>query len=367
MVNNNRPVFDYAASGRPMVITDTIQSVIDEASEQQRDVGHVIEQFEAAEADEFCNNPEYQEKIKDGYRESGVNLASITVGTEKGAGFFTLPRTQARIDSAEWLEKITSPEKAREVVAEDNVGFIFNTQNLGDEIGTDLDAVNELYNAGYRIFQLTYNNHNSLGAGCTDRSNARLSDFGIKVVERLNELGGIVDLSHSGTETTKDAIEISNDPVAFTHAACKSLSDHYRNKTDEEIKALAENNGYMGIVAVPPFCAVDEENPSLDKFFDHLEHAISILGIDRVGLSTDFGNIDAKVPEKHLEEYQIMAHRRGFPKDHGKNFHGEGFGEFKTYTDFSVIIKGLEDRYTEQEVNKILGENFLSFWERVNE
>jgi len=251
-------------------------------------------------------------------------------------------------------------------VSTDELGIVLNTQNLGRAIGEDLDAIEALYDGGVRIFQLTYNPQNLLGTGCYGRSDSGLSDLGVGAVERLNDLGGIVDLSHCGRATTLDAIDVSADPVAITHAGCAAVADHNRCKDDEVLEALADANGYMGIVGVPWFLAPDEDDPSIDVFFEHLEHAVSILGVDRVGIGTDFGHVDAAAPDAYLQSAREYMIAKGFPEDYGEGY-GSGFGEMRSYTDWPVLRRELGERYDEAEVRGILGENFLSFWERLSD
>lgn len=90
-----------------------------------------------------------------------------------------------------------------------------------------------LYQLGTRCIQLTYNLRNLLGDGCTERTNAGLSDFGVAVVERMNAPGIVVDLSHSGEQTSRDGIAFSKRPPAFTHTMCRAIYDHVRAKPDD--------------------------------------------------------------------------------------------------------------------------------------
>ncbi|NNE06225.1 MAG: dipeptidase [Xanthomonadales bacterium] len=154
----------------------------------------------------------------------------------------------------------------------------------------DADNVEVLHALGMRCFQLTYNQRNRLGDGSTERTNAGLSDFGIEVVERMNEVGVLVDLSHCGRQTTLDGIGFSQKPVAFTHTMCEALrSGHPRAKTDAQIRALAEKGGVIGIAAIGYFIGPDPGGATtIDTYIDHVEHAINLAGIEHVGLSTDF-------------------------------------------------------------------------------
>jgi membrane dipeptidase len=150
--------------------------------------------------------------------------------------------------------------------------------------------VEALYALGMRSFQLTYNHRNSLGDGCLERTNAGLSKLGIEVVERMNEVGVMIDLSHCGRQTTLDAINFSKKPVAITHTMCESLrKKHPRAKTDEQIRACADKGGVIGIAALGYFIGPDPGGATtIDDYVAHIEHAVSIAGHDHVALSSDF-------------------------------------------------------------------------------
>jgi len=154
----------------------------------------------------------------------------------------------------------------------------------------DVDNVDILYAMGTRCFQLTYNSRNLLGDGSTERTNAGLSDFGLEVVKRMNDLGIIIDVSHSGKQTTMDAVEFSEKPIAFTHTMCESLRrGHPRAKEDAALKALADKGGVAGIAALGYFIG---KNPgtetTIETYADHIDHAVKVMGIDHVGVSSDF-------------------------------------------------------------------------------
>ena len=371
-------VFDYAASapweqaitahGGIDEINHHIRRMVDEGASKdecwERIWDHEVRQFET--------DPSVRTAVRDIYQTAGVDLVSVTpwvheTGTSEHLGQRRdLARWQVRFDAAEWLDKVTSPEEARRVARSDAVGVILNTQNVGGAIDGSVDTIDILYNEGVRIFQLTYNYQNLVGTGCNDPSAGGLSAFGRDVVDRINELGGIVDVSHCGKRTTLNTIEYSDDPVAVTHAGCQAVADHYRGKSDEEIEALAEADGYMGIVSLPWFIAPGEPAPTLDVLLDHLEHAASILGTDRIGLGTDFFPADTRFPEELLAYYKEHIIELGFDREKvERRSIADGIGAFETYEDWPAIRSKLRERFSPPAVEGVLGENFLDYWERV--
>lgn len=157
----------------------------------------------------------------------------------------------------------------------------------------DVDRIDEFHDFGVRMMQPTYNSQTLVGDGCTERTDAGLSHFGVDVVERLNDLDMVVDLSHCGHATSMDAIDVSEAPPAFTHAMCRGLYEHPRGKTDEELEAFAERDGFFGVVALPTFLGLSED---LEAMVDHIEHAAEIVGVDCVGITTDWGTWTKEVP-----------------------------------------------------------------------
>jgi membrane dipeptidase len=122
---------------------------------------------------------------------------------------------------------------------------------------------------GLRCVQLTYNTQNLLGSGSTERVDGRISDYGEQIIKSMNEVGMLVDVSHSGDKTTLDAIELSPRPIAFTYSNCRALNNHPRLKTDEAIRELAAKGGVMGITGVRMFVK-DKEPTTVEDIIDHI-------------------------------------------------------------------------------------------------
>jgi membrane dipeptidase len=176
-------------------------------------------------------------------------------------------------------------EKAKK---SDRTAVVMNFQNATMLEG-DADNVEALHALGMRCFQLTYNYRNLLGDGCLERTNAGLSEFGVEVVERMNSVGVMVDLSHCGRQTSLDGIEFSDKPVAMTHTFCAGLREHPRAKPDETIRACAEKGGVIGIAALGYFIGPDPGGETtIEHYADQIEYAVKIAGHEHVALSTDF-------------------------------------------------------------------------------
>lgn len=226
----------------------------------------------------------------------------------------------------------------------------------------DVDNVDVLYEMGARCFQLTYNSRNLVGDGSTERTNAGLSDFGVAVVERMNDLGIIVDVSHSGKQTTLDAIHLSKKPIAFTHTMCESLRpNHPRAKEDSALKTLAENGGVAGIAALGYFIG---KNPGTDTtietYVDHIDHAVKLMGIDHVGLSTDFPvrGIKSWATKENWYDPRIKFYKKEYDVQWPA-----WIPELDEPERFRNLLPVLDRRgYTTGDMEKLLGQNWLRFF-----
>ncbi|HJP32316.1 MAG TPA: dipeptidase [Candidatus Latescibacteria bacterium] len=149
-----------------------------------------------------------------------------------------------------------------------------------------LYAIDALYELGVRTMTLTHSARTEAADGCEVEGGGGLTGFGRDVVRRMNELGLLVDVSHLNERGFWDTLEHSTAPVVASHSCCWALCDHRRNLTDEQLRALGDAGGVVGITFVPFF--VDTSAPSLDRLVEHFEHALEVAGGTSVGLGSDF-------------------------------------------------------------------------------
>ena len=226
-------------------------------------------------------------------RASGLTCASVTVGpvgtrpsAEALEGIFRdIGILEAEVDRhPDVLCKIKRHEDVAIAKSSRRLGLIYALQD-GVAFEDNLDRLQMLYRFGLRIIQPTYNLRNLLGDGCLEPGNAGLSKSGRDAIRRMNELGILVDLSHCGRQTTNEAMEASTRPVAFTHTGCAAVYDHPRNKTDEQLRALADKGGVAGIYFMPYLRPSGQ--PMAEDVIRHVEHALQAAGEDHVGIGTD--------------------------------------------------------------------------------
>jgi membrane dipeptidase len=277
------------------------------------------------------------------------------------------------------LMKATGPGDIRRAKKEGKHAVIMNFQDTialggGSNFDEELDRINTFHSLGVRIIQLTYNLRNFVGDGSTERYESGLSYFGSLVVERLNELRIIVDTSHCGYKTTLDAVEASKVPAAATHTSCKSVYDHTRGKTDEELKAIAEKGGYIGTYMVPTFIGFEG---GINDWLDHIDYVVDLVGAEHIGIGTDNTHRSANYPKRlalaPFEEMDRKMNWTGFRPEHRL---GVEYSEGYTYppypnTDLAWVnwpffSAALVSRgYSDEEIRGFIGGNFLRYWEKI--
>jgi len=236
-----------------------------------------------------------------------------------------------------------------------------NTASIAD----DLDKLDFFNNLGVRSMQMTYNTRNLSGDGCMERTNSGLSEFGINVIARMNELGMLVDLSHAGMATMADAIQFSQQPVIISHGGCKAVFDHPRNSTDQNIKVLADKGGIIGIYQINPFIGPKARN-NLDDYLNHIDHAVKIAGMDHVGIGSDREH--RPVPDTEEEKRKLEEELANYYPDKTQQIHWPFFiSELNHPRRMETVWAGLEKRgYKNADIEKIMGKNCYRVINEVN-
>ena len=247
--------------------------------------------------------------------------------------------------------------------AEGKAAVMMGFQNT-TPLEKSIDNMDILYQAGTRWMQLTYNQRNLVGDGCTERTNAGISDYGIEVVERMNELGIVIDLSHCGQATTDDGIKFSKAPTSINHSMCEALhKNHPRAKTDAQIRAMADKGGVIGIIClgymIGPNLGTDT---TLETYVDHIEHAVKIGGIDSVALAADFAvqGLEATgATRKNWYEPRLTRFKPSY-----KVQWPPWIPELDTPDRYRHVARVLDKRgFSTGDIEKILGRNWLRFFE----
>jgi membrane dipeptidase len=231
------------------------------------------------------------------------------------------------------------------------IAVIMGLQNA-DEFRDGKD-VKAFYELGLRCAQLTYNSQNLIGSGSTERVDGGISDYGVQIIEAMNEVGMLIDVSHSGDRTTLDAIELSPKPIAITHSNCRALNNHPRLKTDEAIRMLAQKGGVMGITGVRNFVK-DKEPTTVEDIVDHIDHVVKLAGIEHVGIGTD----SDLMGYDHMPPEQYKQLKAGYKASYAfrDKIDTDGFNHPRKMYDLTAAL--IHRGYSDANIQAVLGGNF---------
>lgn len=296
------------------------------------------------------------EKLAEEYRTSGVNAILQGVGIRDPEA-----RDQVLSYYAQWGHYVqvnsyvfTGVDKVADILRakrDGKVAVIWGMQN--SDHFQKAEDVEFFFKLGQRVSQLTYNWQSRIGSGSTERVDGGISDYGASIIEAMNKVGMLIDVSHSGDKTTLDAIALSPKPIAITHSNCRALNNHPRLKTDEAIKALAAKGGVMGIAGVRNFVTAAEPT-TLVNIIDHIDHVVKLVGIDHVGIGSDLDNHGYDdMPPELMKSMKGMLSASYAWRD---KLDTDGFDHPRRIYDLTEAL--LHRGYSADNIKAILGGNF---------
>jgi len=243
----------------------------------------------------------------------------------------------------------TSARDISEAKRDGRVAFVLAIEG-GRPLEGELAMLRTLHKLGLRCVGLTWNYRNELADGLGEQRCLGLSDFGARAVEEMNKLGIVIDLTHASKRTFNDALECSKDPAIASHSNPIGVWNHKRNLDDDQIHALAEKNGVVGINFWPDFVG---SNPTLEQILNHIDYVTKLVGVDHVGLGPDY--VESELETSYAEFIGESSFQRGaFPSG------------VEDITKLNNVTRGLVSRgYSDGEIKKILGENLLRVFRDV--
>ncbi len=270
-------------------------------------------------------------------------------------------------DNPDVLSQVMTAEDIRRAKRDGKVGVILGFQNASP-IENDLDRLALFHALGVRIIQVTYHEANLLGSGCYERYDYGLTHFGVDAVKEMNRLGILMDLSHVGVRTTMETIELSEQPVAVTHANAKSYHDMPRNKELDAIKLLAEKGGVIGATCITSMLRTGFDS-TIEDYIDAIDHLVEQVGIDHVGIGTDYTQDQSEAWWKYISAQQgtsfpLKAIADAPPIDYATvNYYP---ADLDTPDKLPNLVRPLLNRgYTPDDVSKLLGGNWLRLFQQV--
>ena len=247
---------------------------------------------------------------------------------------------------------------------ENKTAIFFGFQNCSP-IEDDINLVEKVYQLGCRFMQLTYNNQSLLATGCYEKIDSGVTNFGREVIREMNRVGLVVDMSHSAEKSTLDAIDLSEKPIAITHANPSFWHPAKRNKSSDLLKTLSDSGGMLGL-SLYPHHLKENTNCTLDSFCEMVAKTAEIMDVKKIGIGSDLclDHPDTVVEwmrngswSKSKNYGEGSKNKPGFPKQPDWFLDARGF---------SNIEKGLKKvGFSDTETHGILGNNWYNFYKSI--
>jgi membrane dipeptidase len=297
-----------------------------------------------------------------GSRMTAVALGHSPADYDEGIRFFA-DWNGLLAGYSDWFTRIDDASDFARAKAAKKLGIMITFQN--SQHFRRADDVNTFWGLGQRISQLTYNMNNGIGSGFLEQRDGGLSMFGLSIVERMNQVGMAVDLSHCADQTTMDGIAASKRPVVFTHANCRGLAPSLtRLKTDEAIKGMAKTGGVMGVAFIR-FMVREQEPVTIEHVLDHVDYAAKLVGVEHVAVGSDLdmvgnpnpigGGMDPK-KQPNFDRYHFHTDSAGkltiTGLDHPKRM-------------FDLTEGLIRRRYNDADITGIIGGNAVRVLTRI--
>ena len=247
---------------------------------------------------------------------------------------------------------------------ENKTAIFFGFQNCSP-IEDDIGLVEKVHEHGCRFMQLTYNNQSLLATGCYEKLDSGVTNFGKEVIKEMNRVGIVIDMSHSAEKSTYDAIEISEKPIAITHANPFFWHQAKRNKSDQLLKTLSNNDGMLGL-SLYPHHLKDNTNCTLESFCEMTARTAELMGVEKIGIGSD---LCLNQPDSVVEWMRNGTWAKN--KNYGEGSKNKsGFPKQPKWFEDARGFKNLENGlkkvgFNEKEINGILGNNWFNFYKKI--
>ena len=307
----------------------------------------------------------WSEKIFRQMQEGGVTAVHVTIAYHE-----TFRETIANVENwNRWFERFPelifhgrTGDDVRRAKTEGRTAIFFGFQNPSP-IEDDIGLVEIWHSLGARFMQLTYNNQSLLATGCYEAEDPGVTRMGRQVIREMNRVGLVVDMSHSAERSTLEAIEISERPIAITHANPAFWHPARRNKSDDVLRALGQTGGMLGF-SMYPHHLKDKSDCTLASFCEMIARTADLMGIDNIGLGSD---LCQDQPDSVVEWMRVgrwskeIDYGEGSASDAGFPPMPDWFGDNRH---FGNIAAGLiEHGFSEADTAAVMGENWLRFYD----
>jgi membrane dipeptidase len=313
---------------------------------------------------QYCN---WSRKIFEINREAGLDAVHVTIAyhedfdellveTKKWAKLFA--------DNSDLIFLGRNSEDIEKANSEKKTAIFFGFQNCSP-IEDDINLIEKVHESGCRFMQLTYNNQSLLATGCYEKIDSGVTNFGKEAIKEMNRIGIVIDMSHSAEKSTFDAIELSEKPIAITHANPSFWHAAKRNKSNELLKTLGESGGMLGL-SLYPHHLKGNTDCTLESFCEMTARTAEIINIKNIGIGSD---LCLKQPDSIVEWMRNGTWSKS--KNYGEGSKNKpGFPNQPEWFEDARGFKNLETGlrkigFSEDETNGILGNNWFNFYKNI--
>jgi membrane dipeptidase len=317
----------------------------------------------------YATNEREKQEFKNAFEAAGVTCVFQNAGEESNDIKVLLKRlanyTYATDMMPDYLRKAVIPDDIVRAKKENRHAIYYSGNGVPlpqdwVSIEEELRYIRVFFQLGIRMMHLTYNRRNMIADGCGEKANSGLSDFGHAVVKEMNRVGVIVDVAHSGWQTSLEAAQCSQRPMVASHTAVAALNPHMRCKPDDVIRAITDTGGYIGICCIPGFLGGTGDISAMMK---HIDYVVKKYGFDHVGIGTDVAYSSSYA----AEEYQkVSSYPQGraawesywpsgsYPDDPPEKM------QTMAWTNWPLFTVGMVQMgYSDENIQRILGGNAL--------
>jgi membrane dipeptidase len=313
-----------------------------------------------------CNSAPPEGRVSqadlDAVRGSGINVIKYSIGginDDFATTVAAVARVQRLIEAypGHFTPVRVAADFAR-AKAEGKLGIILSFESA-EMLQGRLESLALFRDLGVRVMQLSYNRKSPFAAGVMEPEGGGLTPLGRQAVSEMNRLGIAIDLSHANPATTAEVLDLSTKSPLMTHAGCAAIHAHPRNKTDEQLRALADRGGVVGIFDLP-YLTASPRQPTVEDYLQHVEHALKVAGEDHVGIGSDADILPLDLSEKGMADLNRQLEQRrtaglAAPEEDRPPY----VVGLNTPRRIEIIADGLLKRgYPADVVEKVIGANF---------
>ncbi len=348
---------------------DAIAAKFDEGATDV-EIGHLSSDMRMTR---WVDEPSLLQEFEEAWEASGVTCSYQNAGEEGNDPLRLIERlarhTYVTDMAPDLMKRVVTPDDIESAKTEgkhcrymtgNGVPLAGDQQNVQEE----LRYIRVFYQLGVRMMHLTYNRRNPIGDGCAEPADAGLSDFGKAVVREMNRVGVIIDVAHTGRQTSLDAAALSERPIIVSHSCAAALNKHVRCKDDETIRAIIKSGGTMGITNVPYFLGGKGD---ISTLLDHIDYVAQTFGADHITIGTDrpytsyqSASEDQKVQKRRKTRNRWEALWPPGDRTGATEWRQDHQVQSLQWTNWPMITVGLVQRdYSDDDIRKIIGGNIL--------